>query len=111
MPVLKPYRRTVRQFVSPTGMALRQPRAALAEARLFDFKTMLDDIREQRDRWQQQAERLAALAITDQRTASVMAATAASLNAIGNGRAWNGCGDISRCDPDRGLDCCRGAGA
>ena len=67
MPVLKPYRRTVRQFVSPTGMALRQPRAALAEARLFDFKTMLDDIREQRDRWQQQAERLAALAITDQR--------------------------------------------
>ena len=42
-------------------------RAALAEARLFDFKTMLDDIREQRDRWQQQAERLAALAITDQR--------------------------------------------
>ena len=28
---------------------------------------MLDDIREQRDRWQQQAERVAALAITDQR--------------------------------------------
>jgi hypothetical protein len=28
---------------------------------------MLEDIREQRDRWQQQAERLAALAITDQR--------------------------------------------
>jgi hypothetical protein len=28
---------------------------------------MLDDIREQRDRWEQQAERLAALAITDQR--------------------------------------------
>src|ERR1700730_10520032 len=28
---------------------------------------MLADIREQRDRWQQQAERLAALAITDQR--------------------------------------------
>jgi ABC-type uncharacterized transport system substrate-binding protein len=42
-------------------MALRQPRAALAEARLFDFKTMLDDIREQRDRWQQQAERLAGI--------------------------------------------------
>ena len=40
---------------------------ALAEARLFDFKSMLDDTREQRDRWQQQAERLAALAITDQR--------------------------------------------
>ena len=28
------------------------------------FRSMLDDIREQRDRWQQQAERLAALAIT-----------------------------------------------
>ena len=28
---------------------------------------MLEDIREQRDRWQQQAERAAALAITDQR--------------------------------------------
>ncbi len=42
-------------------------RAALAEARLSDFKTMLEDIREQRDRWQQQAERVAALAITDQR--------------------------------------------
>jgi hypothetical protein len=39
----------------------------LAETRLSDFKSMLDDIREQRDRWQQQAERLAALAITDQR--------------------------------------------
>jgi hypothetical protein len=33
----------------------------------YDFKTMLDDILEQRDRWQQQAERVAALAITDQR--------------------------------------------
>jgi predicted flap endonuclease-1-like 5' DNA nuclease len=40
-------------------------RATLAESRLSDFKSMLDDIREQRDRWQQQAERLAALAITD----------------------------------------------
>jgi hypothetical protein len=28
---------------------------------------MLDDIREQRDRWQQQAERVTALGITDQR--------------------------------------------
>jgi hypothetical protein len=34
---------------------------------------MLDDIREQRDRWQQQAERLAALAITDQRKERVSA--------------------------------------
>jgi hypothetical protein len=39
----------------------------VAEARLSDFKSMLDDIREQRNRWQQQAERVAALAITDQR--------------------------------------------
>jgi hypothetical protein len=42
-------------------------RATLAEARLSDFRSMPDDIREQRDRWQQQADRLAALAITDQR--------------------------------------------
>ena len=48
-------------------LAEANARAALAEARLFDFKTMLDDIWEQRDRWQQQAERVAALAITDQR--------------------------------------------
>ena len=41
-----------------TALAEANARAALAEARLFDFKTMLDDIREQRDRWQQQAERV-----------------------------------------------------
>ena len=50
-----------------TAVAQANARAALAEARLSDFKTMLEDIREQRDRWQQQAERVAALAITDQR--------------------------------------------
>jgi hypothetical protein len=50
-----------------TALAEANARAALAEARLSDFKSMLDDIREQRDRWQQQAERVAALAITDQR--------------------------------------------
>jgi hypothetical protein len=50
-----------------TAVAEANARAALAEARLFDFKSMLDDTRAQRDRWQQQAERLAALAITDQR--------------------------------------------
>src|SRR6202040_1863859 len=50
-----------------TALGQAKARAALAEARLSDFKTMLDDIREQRDCWQQQAERLAALAITDQR--------------------------------------------
>jgi hypothetical protein len=49
------------------ALAEATTRATLAEARLSDFKSMLDDIREQRDRWQQQAERLAALAITDQR--------------------------------------------
>jgi hypothetical protein len=50
-----------------TALAEASTRATLAEARLSDVKSMLDDIREQRDRWQQQAERLAALAITDQR--------------------------------------------
>jgi hypothetical protein len=50
-----------------TALAEANTRATLAEARLSDFKSMLDDIREQRDRWQQQAGRLAALAITDQR--------------------------------------------
>ena len=50
-----------------TALAEANAGAALAEARLSDFKTMLEDIREQRDRWQQQAERVAALAITDQR--------------------------------------------
>src|SRR6202047_4327152 len=50
-----------------TAVAQANARAALAEARLSDFKTMLDDIRELRDRWQQQGERVAALAITDQR--------------------------------------------
>jgi hypothetical protein len=49
------------------ALAEASTRATLAETRLSDFKSMLDDIREQRDRWQQQAERLAALAITDQR--------------------------------------------
>ena len=43
-----------------TALADASTRATLAEARLSDFKSMLDDIREQRDRWQQQAERLAA---------------------------------------------------
>ena len=33
-----------------TALAEANARAALAEARLFDFKTMLDDIRGQRDR-------------------------------------------------------------
>ena len=56
-----------------TVLAEANARATLAEARLSDFRSMLDDIREQRDRWQQQAERLAALAITDQRQAPAAA--------------------------------------
>ncbi|TMJ29263.1 MAG: hypothetical protein E6G96_10425 [Alphaproteobacteria bacterium] len=52
---------------SETAISEANARAALAEARLFDFKSMLEEIREQRDRWQKQAERLATLAITDQR--------------------------------------------
>ena len=60
---------TAERGVTGDGTALVEAntRATLAEARLSDFKSMLDDIREQRDRWQQQAERVAALAITDQR--------------------------------------------
>ena len=50
-----------------TAFAEACVRGELAEARLSDFRSMLDDIREQRDRWQQQAERLATRAITDQR--------------------------------------------
>jgi hypothetical protein len=34
-----------------TALAEANTRATLAEARLSDFKSMLDDIREQRDRW------------------------------------------------------------
>jgi hypothetical protein len=50
-----------------TAVAEANASAALAEARLSDFKTMLEDIREQPDRRPQQAEQVAALAITDQR--------------------------------------------
>jgi hypothetical protein len=39
---------------------------------------MLEEIREQRDRWQQQAERLATLAITDQRKEPAPAVVAAN---------------------------------
>ena len=50
-----------------TGLAELNARATLAEARLSDLKAMLEDMREQRDRWQGQAERLSALPLTDQR--------------------------------------------
>ncbi len=53
--------------VDATAVAEANARAALSEARISDLKSMLDDVREQRDRWQQQVERLTALAITDQR--------------------------------------------
>jgi septal ring factor EnvC (AmiA/AmiB activator) len=41
-------------------------RASLAEQRVADLTAMLDDVREQRDRWQAQADRLSS-ALTDQR--------------------------------------------
>jgi hypothetical protein len=41
-------------------------RASLAEQRLSDLKAALDDMRQQRDKWQAQAERLAGL-LPDQR--------------------------------------------
>jgi len=40
-------------------------RASVAEQRLADLTTMLNDIREQRDRWQAQADRLSSV-LTDQ---------------------------------------------
>ena len=44
-----------------TALVEAHARSALAEARLFDCKSMLEHIREQRDCWQQQPQRLAAL--------------------------------------------------
>ncbi len=49
------------------AMAELRHRAALAEARLSDLKAALEDMREQRDKWQSQADRLATGAVTDQR--------------------------------------------
>ena len=42
-------------------------RAALAEQRVADLTAMLDDVREQRDRWQAQANQLSS-ALTDQQS-------------------------------------------
>jgi hypothetical protein len=47
-------------------MAETRTRASLAEQRVADLTKMLDDMREQRDRWQAQAERLSSV-MTDQR--------------------------------------------
>ena len=48
-------------------LAETRTRASLAEQRVADLTAMLDDMREQRDRWQVQAERMSS-ALTDQRT-------------------------------------------
>lgn len=58
------------QHPNATLLAETHQRASLAEQRLSDLKAMLDDMREQRDKWQAQAERLAAGLVTDQRPRS-----------------------------------------
>ena len=45
-------------------------RASLAEQRVADLTTMLDDMRQQRDRWQAQADRLSSALTDQQRKAS-----------------------------------------
>jgi chromosome segregation ATPase len=47
-------------------LAETRARASLAEQRIADLRAMLDDMREQRDRWQAQADQLSS-ALTDQR--------------------------------------------
>jgi hypothetical protein len=47
-------------------LAETRARASLAEQRVADLTAMLDDMREQRDRWQAQVDRLSS-ALTDQR--------------------------------------------
>ena len=46
-------------------LAETRTRSSVAEQRVADLSTMLNDIREQRDRWQAQADRLGSL-LTDQ---------------------------------------------
>jgi hypothetical protein len=46
-------------------LAERRTRASVAEQRVADLTAMLNDIREQRDRWQSQADRLGSV-LTDQ---------------------------------------------
>jgi septal ring factor EnvC (AmiA/AmiB activator) len=46
-------------------LAEKRTRASVAEQRVADLTAMLNDIREQRDRWQAQADRLGSL-LTDQ---------------------------------------------
>jgi chromosome segregation ATPase len=50
-------------------LAETQTRASVAEQRVTDLTTMLNDLREQRDSWQAQAERLGSV-LTDQRKTS-----------------------------------------
>jgi uncharacterized coiled-coil DUF342 family protein len=47
-------------------LAETRAQATLAEQRMADLTAMLDDMREQRDRWQAQVDRLSS-ALTDQR--------------------------------------------
>jgi hypothetical protein len=56
---------------------LRQ-RASLADERLAELKAALESMRQQRDKWQAQAERLAGMALTDHRPRPWWAFTDAS---------------------------------
>lgn len=47
-------------------LAETRARASLAEQRVADLTAMLDDVREQRDRWQAQAERMSSV-LTDRK--------------------------------------------
>ena len=50
-------------------LAETRTRASLAEQRVADLTAMLDDMREQRDRWQAQADRLSSVLTDQQRKA------------------------------------------
>jgi hypothetical protein len=49
-------------------LAETRARASLVEQRVVDLTTMLDDMREQRDRWQAQADRLSSSLMDRRRT-------------------------------------------
>jgi septal ring factor EnvC (AmiA/AmiB activator) len=51
-------------------LAETRTRASLAEQRVADLTALLDDMREQRDRWQAQADRLSSVLTDQQRKAS-----------------------------------------
>ena len=58
-------------------LAETRTRASLAEQRGADLTALLDDMREQRDRWQAQADRLSSVLTDQQRKAPPMVAMAA----------------------------------